>query len=129
MNRALRQAAASRRPPDRFRATKVVRFRQADEEGPGPLGQDEGYGHDYSTYGVNPMAPRPMLSELPPGEPKYEQHGDLSLIVKRKGKALVVDPDQHYLIITMSGDDWWDGTQNDLGAIGREKALRAFDRS
>lgn len=127
MNRALRQAAAQRRSPDRFRATRVVRFRKAADDT--PIGQDEGYGHDYSTYGVNPMAPRPMLSELPPGEPEYAQHGDLFLIVKRKGKALVADQDQNYLIVTMSGDDWWEGTQKNLGAIGREKALRAFDRS
>jgi hypothetical protein len=105
------------------------RLRQADEDAPTPLGQDDGYGHDYSAYGVNPMAPRPMLSELPPGEPEYEQHGDLSLITKKKGKALVVNPSQHYLIITMTGKDWWEGNQKDLGAIGREKALRAFDRS
>jgi hypothetical protein len=126
MNRSLRQAAAARRPKPSFKLTKVVR---GEEDAPTPLGQGEGYGHDYSSYGVNPMAPRPMLSELPPGEPEYEQHDDLSLITKKKGKSLVVDPDQHYIVITLTGKDWWDGTQQDLGAIGREKALRAFDRS
>lgn len=103
------------------------RLRQADEMPPDSLGQED-HQHDYSTYGVNPLAPRPMLSELPPGEPKYEQHGDLSLIVKKKGKALVVNPDQHYIVFTLTGKHWWEGTQKDLGAIGREKALRAFDR-
>lgn len=105
------------------------RLRQADQP-PNPDDIDiRDYGHDYSGYGSNPTAPRPMLSEPPPGEPVYEQHGDLILITKKKGNALVVNPDQHYLVITTTSDDWWEGTQKDLGAIGREKALRAFDRS
>jgi hypothetical protein len=100
-------------------------LRQAED-----LPEDQGdYGHDYSDYGANPLAPRPMLSELPPGEPEYEQQGELTLILKKGPKALVVDPRQHYLVITRTGKDWWEGTRKDLGAIGREKALRAFDRS
>jgi hypothetical protein len=62
-------------------------------------------------------------------EPEYEQQGELTLILKKGPKALVVDPRQHYLVITRTGKDWWEGTRKDLGAIGREKALRAFDRS
>jgi hypothetical protein len=101
------------------------RLRQADD-----LPQDQGdYGHDYSGYGENPMAPRPLLSDPPPGESANEQHGDLVLIIKNDSKALVVDPRQHYLVITMQDKDWWEGARKDLGAIGREKALRLFDRS
>ena len=104
-------------------------LRQADdvggpESGPDMLGQEQ-HGHDYSSYGVNPLAP---TSELPAGDPEYEQHGDLLLVLKAKDRALVVNPNQHYLVIVFT-KHWWDGTQKDLGAIGREKALRMFDRS
>ena len=101
------------------------RLRQADN--PDDINMRD-FGHDYSGYGANPMAPRPTLSGPPIGEPEYEQHGDLSLIINKDGRALVVDPDQHYIVITMNEKDWWDGTQKDLGAICREKALRLFDK-
>lgn len=102
------------------------RLRQADDEVDQRLDMQQ-HGHDYTDYGANPLAPRPMLSEPPPGEPTYEQQGDLVLLLKKKGKALVIDPDQHYVVITFK-KNWWDGTRKDLGAIGRERALRAFDK-
>lgn len=101
------------------------RLRQADEADQRLDNQQ--HGHDYTDYGTNPLAPRPTLSEPPPGEPIHKQQGDLVLITKRDGRALVVDPRQHYLVITFK-KDWWDGRRKDLGAIGRERALRAFDK-
>jgi hypothetical protein len=103
--------------------TKVVRgLRQADDEAQEPMDMQQ---HDYSDYGANPLSP---LVDPPAGEEVHEQHDDLVLIVKKNDKALIVDPRQHYRVITKTGKDWWEGTHKDLGAIGREKALRAFDK-
>jgi len=102
------------------------RLRQADDEVDQRLDMQH-HGHDPS-MGEDPLAPRPMLSDPPPGEQTYEQRGELTLIIKKNGKALVVDPRQQYLVLTYKGK-WWEGTRTkNLGAIGREKALRAFDK-
>ncbi|NIT79628.1 MAG: hypothetical protein GWN58_33260 [Anaerolineae bacterium] len=121
-NRSLKEAAAARRGNPRTKMVMVVR---GDDEADQRLDMQH-HGHDPS-MGEDPLAPRPMLSEPPPGEPTYEQQGDLILVTKRDGRALVIDPRQHYLVITFE-KNWWDGQRKDLGAIGRERALRAFDK-
>ena len=67
-----------------------------------------------------------------PTTPHYKvrerkEHGNWTLVQEEDSKALVVDRNQNYIIVTKTGDNWYEGTQQDLGPVGLERALREFD--
>jgi len=99
-------------------------LRRGYEETPPDVSQH----NPYHGYGENPTMDSPELMAPPPGMYEDQQHGSMTLVKKLGKLVLVVDADQHYIVIHPKDKDWWDGPQKDLGAIGREKALRAFDK-
>jgi hypothetical protein len=59
---------------------------------------------------------------------EVQEHGTWTLIEEEDHKALVVDRDQNYLIVTKTGQDWYAGPTKNLGRVGREKALQEFEQ-
>ena len=109
-----------------MRLSKFVRMVRADDEAglvfPDHPTQKPDFMHLEDLTGPNPHPTDYQKQE------ETEEHGDWTLVQEEGQKALIVDRSQNYLIVTMTGDTWYEGTTRNLGSVGRERALKEFER-
>jgi hypothetical protein len=88
---------------------------------------DNGLGFDTVQNVPDLEGPRPTPTSPHFRSKENKEHGNWTLVQEVGNQSLVVDRDQNYIIITKTGDNWYEGTENDLGPVGLEQALKEFD--
>lgn len=110
-----------------MKLSQFVRLVRADDSDDGMLFPDHPSQQPDFQHPEDLTGPNPHPTDYPDAE-EVKEHGTWTLVEEESHKALVVDRNQNYLIVTKSGQHWYEGPTRNLGKVGREKALRAFEQ-